>query len=373
MKKAGILMFCLLVAMVLSGCGERDIEAQAYAVSLGIDLQADGQICVSVQVPALNQAGSSETGSEEGGGGKGYTFSSASGQTLTEALEMLHATLPRALNLTGVKSVVISEETARSERFMEVLHEMALSYRVYGAAELIVCQGEARAFIQDQQAVIGLRLSESTTVALRHYHEIGCIPSAKTADVYYMSRSVYGDPAAAYAAINADEESGGNDLAGDLSRSGDNKNLYFGSVLFREGRMVGVLTGEQTQLLNVLRGELKDFSRIRGGVPMRLRVSSGPGVSVDLSEERAVIDVKLTVDVMDAEQKADTGAIAVELQERLDELTAYCQELGTDPFRYAEKAAGQFATIGEWQKYGWRERFSGAEVRYRVEVKRAEY
>lgn len=376
MKKAMLAAACAVMAILLAGCTAKDIEEQAYAVSLGVDLMEDGQISVSVQVPALNQSGSSESGGDSGGsggGGKGYSFAAASGGTLTDALKMLHATLPRALNLTGVKSVIISQKLAEDEKFEKVLHEMALSYRVYGAAELIVCRGEAQEFIKNQQAVIGLRLSESTTVALSHYHEIGCIPSGKAADVYYMIRSVYSDPVAALAAVNEDREEGGGDYAGDLARSGDNKNLYYGSALFRKGRMVGVLDGEQTQLLNVLLGNLKEFSRVIGGVPVRIGVSGGPKVTIRREGEYPAIEVRLEMTMMDAEYRADTRMAEEEIRTGLEQLTAYCQSLGTDPFGYADRAAGQFLTIEDWLRYDWREKFRKATVRYDVNVRRAEY
>lgn len=363
----------LAAAMLLSGCSAKNVEAQAYAVSMGLDLTGDERIKVSVQVPTLNQSGSNESGeSDQSGGGKGYTLSSAEGDTLTEALEMLNASVPRELNLTGVKSIVVSERLARSARFSEALHEISLAYRVYGAAEIMVCRGEADAFIRNQQPVIGFRFSESTTVALDHYQEYGYIPSAKTADVYYLSRSIYGDPVTILASGRPESGtgvSGADSYAGSMPGNGSEKNQYFGTALMSGGRMVGMLNGRQTQLLNVLLGNVDYFSWIVDGIPVRINLSGRPEVRMALDGE-VTIDVGLTFNMMESEGKLSEERLREKLQEGLEALTSHCQACGCDPFRYAERAAGFFLTVEEWLEYDWRAKFPNAEVRYDVKVRR---
>ncbi len=374
MRRLRILL-AVMSCMALAGCSGKDVETQAYAVSLGMDLTEEDQIEVSVQIPALNQSGSSESGgeSEGGGGGKGYTFSSATGNTLTEALERLNAATPRELNLTGVKSIAVSEKLARSERFSGALNEMAMAYRVYGAAEMIVCRGEAGDFIQKQKAVIGLRMSESTTVALGHYLEIGNIPSAKAADIYYLSRSIYGDPVAILGAVKGEGDSAEkNGYAGEIEAEGDSENQYFGTALLSGSRMVGTLTGIQTQLLNVLLGDLKSFSWVVDGTPVRIVVSGSPKVRVEVNGSAPIIEVSLTVDMMDSEKRMKPERLEEIMRQRLEEMTQLCQELGVDPFRYAERAAGKFPTVEEWLQYDWKAHFPNAQVIYHVEAKMSE-
>lgn len=372
MKKVCSLAMMLIAGMLLGGCTMKNIEAQAYAVSLGIDLSEEEKIAVSVQVPALSQSGGGGS-DEENGGGSGYTFSKAEGETLTIALEMLNAGVPRELNLTGVKSVVVSEKLARAEMFSDVLEELALAYRVYGAAELVVCAGDAGEFIKNQQPVIGLRLSESTTVALSHYQEYGYIPSAKAADVFYLSRSIYGDPVAIYAAGAAEEADPGGEgaqsYADTLPDTGEKQNRYFGSALFADGRMVGRLNGIETQLLNALLGELDYFSWVVEGTPVRINISGRPQISMDLTGNAPMIDVKLTVNMMESEGKLKPETLRMEMEKRLDELTEYCLGCGSDPFRFAEIAARQFLTVNEWLLYDWEERFPRSEIRYAIDVR----
>lgn len=375
--KKVILATLLLAVLALGGCTQMNIEAQAYAVSMGIDWVDNERIRVSMQTPSLNQSGSSESGGESGGDSKSYTLSSADGRSLSEALNMLQASIPREMNLSGIKSIVVSQELAESERFREVLHEMAMAYRVYGAAELIVCKGEAQAFIESQHPVIGLRLSESISVELAHCRENGYIPSARAADVYYLTESFYGDPVAVLAA--KDEKNGelptsqnGDVYAGEVVRTGDNKNMYFGAALFRDGRMTGMLTGAQTQLLNMILGDLEYFGWIIDGKPVNLNISGRPTVQLNLDGEAPIIDVELTVNVFPSEKGVDMEKLRTDISDRLQEMTAYCQARGVDPFRYAERAAAHFQTVQQWLDYDWNERFLQAQVRYDVKLQMSE-
>ena len=353
--------------LLLSGCSGTNIGAQAYAVSMGIDLIDGGRVEVSVQMPTLSGGGNAEGSGS--GGSKGYTFASAAGDTLTEALETLNATVPRALNLTGVKSIIVSRRMAQDNMFREVLEELALAYRVYGAAELIVCAGEAKSFIEEQKAVIGQRVSESISVSLDHYRKAGIIPSAKAADVFYLSRSMYGDPAAVLAAAEGEEQEEG--YAGSLDVSGDGMNQYHGAALFADGRMVGKLTGTQTQLLNVMLGNLPEFSWVVDGVPVRI-ISSRPRVSIELSGEVPEIEVELRFQMMESKGGLNSSRLEEVMLERLNEMTEYCQSVGTDPFRYAEYAVRHFLTVEKWLEYNWREQFANAEIRYRVNAEQSE-
>ena len=326
MRKMALISSVLLIALSLSGCAHMNIESQAYAVSMGIDPSQNGGIRVSVQVPSLNQSGGSESG-EESGGSKSYTLSAAVGRSLSEALNMLQASIPREMNLSGIKSIVVSQELAESERFREVLHEMAMAYRVYGVAEMVVCRGAAEEFIKEQQPVIGLRLSESIAVELAHCRENGYIPSAKAADVYYLTESIYGDPVAVLAADNEGENQlppgeNGDMYAGQVPRSGENKNVYFGAALFRNGRMTGLLTGAQTQLLNMLLGDLEYFGWIVDDQPVNLNISGRPEVEMKLSGDKPSIHVRLHVNVLPSEKGADAEAIRKDITSRLNELTA---------------------------------------------------
>ncbi|MBQ8954194.1 MAG: Ger(x)C family spore germination C-terminal domain-containing protein, partial [Clostridia bacterium] len=287
----------------------------------------------------------------------------AAGRDYASALYALNAAIPRALNLTQVKSLIISEEMASSPDFPALLREFKLS-RLDGEASLIVCQDEAKALLDAQQPLIGLRLSDTLVTEMDRYRRLGCIPRSTLAGVFYDAESVYSDPVAILAAVTP--ESGADEFA----YQRENRDAYFGAALFRGGVMAGTLTGGETQLLQLVRdGDAR--------MPMPLDnawlVVARQGLvrlHVDLSGDAPRIEVSFTVSVEDLRGDADMDTVGRELTEGLDALTRRCQALGVEPFGYARWAAAQFPTLQAWQAWNWRDQFSQAEVIYHLTVKR---
>lgn len=361
----------LPLVFLLGGCSAaRQVEGQAYAVTMAIDAQPDGAVTVSVQTPSLGGVGSAGVASAGGGDEEsGYVISSATGATFEAALSLLNETIPRMLNLSQIKSLIIAEELARREDFGMFLREIKQYYLLYGEAGLIVCQGSARDMLEQQKPIIGVRLSDSVVIALEQYSLLGTIPRVTLATALYASESVYEDPIAVLAAVSGTAVGAG--YAGSLDRTGENRDEYYGGALLKDGRMVGRLSGGEMQLINLLRGADQPMAMVVDGAAMHLE-RQGAGVSVDLSGAAPVIDVRLSLLASMTDFPFNSDDIAASLAARYDALTAHCQALGVDPFGYARTAAAQFLTIPDWQAYDWRERFKAARVTYTITLHRAE-
>lgn len=367
---------CLLALSGCAGDASSQVENQAYALSLGVEKLAEGRYRLTAQIPSLG--GASDSGREEGegtGSGDDYLITAALGGSFTEALDMLTATVPCALQLSQLKTVVFSEETARDEDFGEILREMVFTYQLYAAASCIVCRGSAREFLQAQKPVIGTRLSRALTTELEHCQSLGYIPASTLADVFYALTSIYGDPVAILASLSgegaqrADEGSGmGDALAGEIGREGPNRIEYFGLALLRKGHMVGTLTGAQCKLLGMLTGRLRAFSYSCQDTVVRIRVRKAPKIQVELSGGAPQLDVSLSLRALATDRLPDREVIERQMLDELNGLTGQCQALGVDPFNYALYAAPHFLTTREWLEYDWPGRFPQAQVRYHLSI-----
>ena len=371
-----------LGTLALTGCAgdaSSQVESQAYALSLGVEKLGEKEYRLTAQIPSLG--GRSESGRKEGGGSNSsddYLITSAVGRSFTEALDMLTATVPYSLQLSQLKTVVFSEETARDEGFSEILREMVFTYQLYAAASCIVCRGSAKDFLEAQRPVIGTRLSRAMTVELEHYQSLGYTPSSTLADVFYAVTSIYGDPVAILAARSGEHTDGhparrmGDELPGEIDRDGPNQNEYLGLALFRRGSMAGTLTGAQTKLVGMLTGQLNAFSYSCQDVVVRIRVLKGPQIRVDLSGDAPQIDVALSLRVLATDRFPKREVIQRQMLDELNEVTAICQRLSVDPFNYALYAASQFLTTRAWLDYAWQERFPQAHVSYQLSFSEAQ-
>ena len=353
----------LILPILLAGCSVAgQVEGQAFAVALGIDRGPDGGIMLSARYPSYGANGKDEKSD--------YLLTAAAGPDFADALFALNAAVPRALNLTQVKSLIISEEIAASEDFYDLLLDLKLS-RLDGEACLMVCRGEARALMEAQRPLIGLRLSDTMVTEIERYRRLGTIPESTLRQVFYDAASVYSDPVAICAAVTPEDRpldgaSTRRAGAGELIYEGENRDQYFGAALFRGGSMVSALGGGETQLLQLVRGGAAQMPMTMGGKWLTAGRRGAARVRIDLDAGR--VDVSLTVGVEDLYGEADEEEIAREVSERLDELTRACQALAVEPFGYARAAAAQFPTLQEWTAFDWRTWFSGAEVVYHIRV-----
>ena len=150
------LMFC--------GCGLGDeVESRAYVLALGVDRADEGGIELTVRVPKI---GKSDGGAEkEGSSDSPYLTFSASGKTLRQALENVQWIVPRILNLSHLKLLVVSEQLAAEADFRSVLNAVVELRHLYTAANMVVSAGKARELVEALELVIDARLSNELTMA----------------------------------------------------------------------------------------------------------------------------------------------------------------------------------------------------------------
>lgn len=402
MKKALAATFLLLLCLGLGGCGlTQQPEHQAYVITLGIDRAQNGQVEVWVQVPSIG-GGSSEEG--ESGGSK-YEMFSAQGADLSDALDLLAATLPSRLQLTLTKSVVVAEAVARSQDFKHILDDLVLSYHIYDSAAVIVTRGTARDFLAAQKPSIGIRLSTSVMAALEQFRQSGYIPYNTLYDLFSANHSIYSDPVLILADTGPEDTQGqdgqgqapasageppsldgqtarngggtGEDgpvstaqdaYPGTLPRTGPNLNQYMGCALMRDGQMVGTLDGVSSRWLCVLRGEVDSVSYLAQGQALELRAQGAPQAHLELGEQSLEIQIELALRAYPPRRNIDLEQVRRRVTQDITRLFAQCQQAGVEPLNLAQRAALGFPTVDSFTAYAFREKFCQAAVDVSVTV-----
>ena len=371
-----LIAFALLPAALLfslSGCApSHQPEHRAYVISMGVDTNDNSDCVVSIQIPSITGSSSSADGES---GMDSYVVSTATAHTFLEALVLLQATTPRELDYRQMVSFVASQRIASSPVFPEILTELMHTYEIYHAPQLIVCAGEAAAFLESQRPEIGTRLSSSVSAMLDNYQRQGYIPLAELSRVYYLSQSIYHDPVAIYAATpdqehyrNVAPDNVGESYPGSLPHTGLARNEYMGAALLKDGVMVGTLDGTQTQILNLLTGTTDDMVYFVEEKNMLLE-RVGIHMGVDIAQDGAVTlraDIHLTVKPLTS--APDPQEVREKFLSDLTGLISTCQALQTDPFGFALLAASQFDTVPEWSAFLWPERFAQATLALDVHI-----
>lgn len=365
----------LLLGALLGGCTQaRQVESVAFAVILGADLTQDEGIELTVQIPKVGGSSAGAQGAEEEP--SDYLIASARGRTFTDALMALEITVPRDLTLTQVKLLVVSEALASHEKFFNFAESLAKLDQSCAAAYFAVCRGNAGDFVREQKPVIGMRVSLGILAMFEHHKTRGYIVGSSFADFYYRGVSVFSDPVAILcASAGGMSEGPGSQGALDgltpetLPASSENENEYVGAALFRDGLMVGTLDGLETSLLNAIHGSDVFFNYSFDGMPVSLQSHGMAGLAIsEGADGRLRIGFELRFNVIADLKTPPTESIRDTLRGDLLRLLHKCQALGVEPFGFAARAAAGFASLAEWQAYGWPERFQEAEFAVDVQI-----
>ena len=379
MNRFFLFLLLTVLALLLSGCTDsHQVENQAFVIVLGVDRGESGALRLTVQLPKISNG--QDTGGESGSGGSSgkYFPLSVEAQDYEHALERLSWAVPRDMNLSQIKMIAISEDLAREEGCRELLFDIAKTERLFTAAELVVCEGSAKDFVSALTPLLGTRLSTDIESTLDHYLGLGIIPDASLANLNYLNHSVYSDPLTAYALLEKDKAvPTASALSGSLDEISNSfesefPTRYLGAAIFVDGRLQGIFSGDQAILTNLITDTLHSFRYICSGESLEFSPIGNTDIAVDTSAEPVRIRLKIRLAISMQQDMPPDAEIIETLTRDMHKVIAYAQELGAEPFGFANAAARNFLTLKEWQAYDWRSHFRDAEIEIKLSVSHAD-
>lgn len=355
----------LLLCMLLSACSQASqVENHAYVLVMGLDILPDGRLQMTVQVPKI--AGGSGQASGEGTPQDNYTQFTVTADDYESALARLNWASPRDLTLSQIKLIVLSRVTAEDVRCRELIENIAQTERLYTAARVAVCEGKASDFVKAIQPNIGTHISMDIEAMYEHYTGSGYIPASSLAELYYQTESIYSDPMVTYAILNPSSKPAAA-LSGSLQQissefESDIEARYLGAAVFADGKMCGTFTGEECIMANLIRNEIEAIRYECGGQTLDVVPARAAFVSVDVSGERPRIRINAHLAIAAQEKRPDEEKLRSSFEHDIRETISRAQDMGAEPFGFAEKAARHFLTIDDWLAYNWRDQFKNAEI-----------
>lgn len=375
-KRMALIPLMLAIMGLLGGCGRSmQVENQAYAIVMGLDREADGQMRMNVLIPKI--AGNSEEieSASKGGNSNSYTRIEVRAQDFESALERLNWAAPRSLNLAQLKLIVLSRSLAEEKDDEQLLTNIAQTERLFTAVRVAVCEDSACDFVAAIQPTIGMRLSTDIDAMFDHYTRQGFIPTGCLAELYYQTESVYSDPMAIYALLDAsaEEQAAGEDAAAafafdapideiSASNSSEIATRYLGASVFSEGRLCGVFDARQTVFANLLRNSVDNFHYACSGQSIHIVPTRAVIVNIDTSSEPIRIRVNLHLSIAAQDKTPDMETLEESLRADIEDVFHAAQRMNAEPFGFAEKAAVHFSTLDDWVAFDWHSRFRNAQL-----------
>lgn len=271
MKKwLGIVLVCGLLA----GCGRMQLEDRLLVVSLAVDPTPEGKLALTIQAPNAAQAsGASEKDSSQGAAG--HTLITVEGENWQALSDALEERSPHALSFAQLRQIIVSQDLAESEGFAPLIHSISAEHQVRTNAQVVVTPGSGQDFLQKQKPDVGQHLGKYLDTVLKNQITKDNVPNAALALVVRDWQDSGKDPPLMMAQVDK-----------------EGKITYLGAALTCRGRMVGVLTAEETRLLALLEGGGQAIT-LSLGENLWAEVTARAGARVKISGEHA--DIKLTV------------------------------------------------------------------------------
>ena len=389
------LIACLpLICLLLAGCnGGRETDEIAWVISVGVDKVGEElEITYRVAVP---RALAGETSG--GGDQKPTTLVTVKASSLAEGRNLLNTTLARAVSLSQVRLIVISEKLARNG--VDDLIGPLIRFREFrGSTFIMVARGSIRETFEKNVPALEALTSRWVENYVQTSNEVSYYPRATLHDFYLRLKNATGAPYTMYYSLNpltGEGHSTGKTVAGeatkqylpgDMPRIGGDPAEVLGTAVFKGSKMAGALDTEGTRAFITLQNRLdrnflvvEDPLTPKHKVNIAIRNGSKPKIEIVSLGENPVIRVDV---FLEGEISAIPSGIAYEepeyrtllekqvsnvIKSQIQNMFAQTQEWGADIVDVGYYSRGKFSTVQELEAY-WTDRYRQAEFVINVET-----
>lgn len=383
-------MLALLVLLPAAGCWNyREPDDVAWVTAIGLDRGRENLLRVTLQVAVPKDIGGGGEEGGGGGGGSGFFVTAMDVPSIDSALETMNAFVDRQGDLTHTKVVVISRELAEEDvsRYFMTLNRF---WQFRPATTVLISQDPAEKTIRRAQPILELNPGKYWELVTQGWKYTEFIPRDGFRVVDANLRTPGAAPLVPLVGLEREEEgppdrtfkSKGEQIAGDLARKGGVKVEFFGAAVFRDGRMVGTLNGNETGMVKYIRMTNKrtikhvaDPRQPGRLIVLRVTPRAQPDVEIDLRGDgpphiRAVIPVEANIISIQGATEWDDPAripqlealVARSFNKEARTTVERVQEMDADVFGFGWRAKQLFWTWKEWEDYRWDDKFGHADI-----------
>lgn len=382
MVRRSTLFLLLVCTMLLSGCWDRqELNDIAIVVGMGIDKHED-EISLSVQIVNPGNVSSNKMGGTASAPVITYT---EKGKTIMEIIRKLTTISPRKLYFSHLRVVVIGEEAAK-EGIAPLLDFLARDHELRTDYYMLVSRGVKAENILEVTTLMDRipanKMYNSLKTSEKNWAAVGTI----TIDQVINDMVTIGDEAVLTGVeLKGSLEEGVS--ADNISRIALRSLLQFeGMAIFKEDRLVGWLSEQESKAYNYIRGHVKSTLKVfpckdqEGYVGLEVE-STESKVKGTVRNNRPSIDITLdiTADVGEilCELNLSKPEVIYDLEKQAEEyqkanivdvISKIQKEYGSDIFGFGQAIHRSNPTYWSNNKDRWDEIFKDLEVRVHVDL-----
>ncbi len=393
------LLTIALALLTLPGCyGSRDTDEIAFVLVMGFDKGEKDSLVVTLSIanPRVFAGGGGAGGGEGGGGENGNTINvSFETHAPLTIINLANTVVDRHVSLLHSKAYIFSEELAR-EGLAQWLFPLNRYRELRETSEVFISRGKAKDFIEKNKPLLEVNPTKQFELIkdLSSIHSL--YPSVEFRDIYDNIKSFSTQGVLPLVAIRqGDFETArpgtgvggdpalGKYIAGEIPSSGGNPAQVCGTAVFKVDKMVGIINGQETRYLMMMRGAFKSgvFSIVDPfdqdlTVGLAVRQARAPKYRTDIDEdgnvavdleiflEPEIISIKSGINYEEPETKPVLEeAISRYIEEECLRLISRTQEeFGSDIFGFGRYVKHNFWTEQSWEEFDWLSRYPDAQV-----------
>ncbi|KEF39242.1 Spore germination B3/ GerAC like, C-terminal [Schinkia azotoformans MEV2011] len=394
-----ILIFTTL--LILTGCWDQEeIDQRAYVLGIGLDKTSHKGIIKVTYLISNPEAGSTQVG----GGSQEPTHETITfnAPDFIRSQNIANAVIAKTITYDILDFFVVSEDFAKDKDFIRWIYDATKDRDIRRDTRLIITKETANKFIENNKPKLETRRHEYFEIMFKDSIKIGLIPDSTIHNFFRITEADADLFITAYATTEQDEDTAelNSDpelIAGKLKVTGNtNPAQFLGSAIFKEGRMIGTLSVEETRIAELMNTAMEMPSFLASfpdpfmegyWITARYTQINDPEIKVDVTQKTPKIRVNLPllvevltdhsmVNYANNKDKRDElkEHMKKRIQERIAALVKRTQEefLG-QPFGFSLAARKHFLTIPQWEKYDWMKSYPDAVIEISVDITYGEF
>ncbi len=394
-------LLVMLMLLFTAGCGSNyEPDELSYVLLMGIDHGAQNRLRISylIAVPkAISGPG------QGGGGGAGQQSASVvtiEAPSIYASMNMVNSFVGRKISLMHNKGIFFSEAMAKDGSMGVIVPGLTQFRETRGTAFIAVSRQKPEEILARMKPLLETNSAKYFELLAGNQSFTGYIPSEKLQD-FYNDLKVGGINPVSILIAESDEElpphSGhntyrteGDYVAGELVKKGGVGLEAMGAAVFREGKMVGTLNGNETSIYSMFRGQYKrriytvkdPLKQGKDIVIMEVNQKTKPRIKVFLTEDGVVVETRLYLEgnVLGVNSLIDYGlpryrpALEKAFEELIEQeaikLVEKTQhEYRSDILGFGNKSRHLVLTQKDWEQLDWSALYENAHVSVEVDFK----